>query len=136
MNANNEGGGEVPPDVIYKIILIGKERVGKTSITKQFVKGQFDEKEESSKVCSLYTKRIHIEDTDDTCAELQIWDTLGQEKFKSMGALFYKESHGAFIVFDLSNRQSFADLPSWVTTLTDVLGENVIIVLLGNCCDK
>lgn len=53
-----------------------------------------------------------------------------------MGALFYKESHGAFIVFDLSNRQSFLDLPSWVATLTDVLGENVIIVLLGNCCDK
>lgn len=103
----NDGGGEVQADVVYKIILIGRERVGKTSITKQFVKGQFDDKEESSKVCSLYTKRTLIEDSDDICADLQIWDTLGQERFKSMGALFYKESHGAFIVFDLSSRQSF-----------------------------
>ena len=53
-----------------------------------------------------------------------------------MGALFYQDSHGAFLVFDLANRKSFMDLQSWVDTLTDVLGENVIIVLLGNCCDK
>ena len=65
-----EEDGLESPDFVYKVILIGNARVGKTSITKQFVKGQFDEDQQSSVVCSVYNKRIAIEEADEIVAEL------------------------------------------------------------------
>ena len=66
---------------------------------------------------------------------MQIWDTLGQEKFKSLAPLFFKKSVGAFIVFDCTNKQSFDAIESWFVEITRNADSRIIIMLLGNKCD-
>ena len=94
------------PDFNYKIILVGHERVGKTSVTNRFVNDMFNEKEASSKTVQIQRKIVKIESTT-KWAQLHIWDTLGQEKFKALAPLFFRKAVGAFLVYDCSSRKSF-----------------------------
>jgi small GTP-binding protein len=68
-------------------------------------------------------------------AELHIWDTLGQEKFKSIAKIFFKGAIGAFLVFDVTNRKSFDDLEQWREKVIDSCGIHVTITVLGNKID-
>ena len=78
-----EGFDDKSPDYNYKLILVGTAEVGKTSITNRFIKNTFDENQQHSKQVEI---SYHIYDLPNTSesAELHIWDTLGQEKFKSI----------------------------------------------------
>ena len=69
-------------------------------------------------------------------ADLHIWDTLGQEKFRSIAKIFYKGSIGAFLVFDVGNRKSFEELQKWHDDVIDSCGVQVTIILLGNKTDE
>ena len=64
--------------------------------------------------------------------KLNIWDTLGQEKFKSNAKLFFRGAAGALLVFDLSNRTSFDSLDEWHQQITDSCGPGITVTLLGN----
>jgi small GTP-binding protein len=70
-----------------------------------------------------------------TAAEFQIWDTAGQEKFRSLGPLYYRSALGAVAVFDVSNRSSFESLGSWLTAFTAVASSDAGIVIAANKCD-
>ena len=75
-------------------------------------------------------------DRTDKWAQLHIWDTLGQEKFRSVAAIFYKKAVGAFLVFDTTNRKSFEAVEEWYQQVSsNVDGSRVIVMLLGNKCD-
>jgi small GTP-binding protein len=87
--------------------------VGKTSITNRFVDGLFSEKEAQTRQVQIMRKMIKIENTDNKWAQLHIWDTLGQEKFKAVAPLFYRKAVGAFLVYDCTNRQSFEAVEEW-----------------------
>jgi small GTP-binding protein len=92
--------------------LIGESRVGKTSIIKRFVEDSFDDREKQSREVQISRKMLKIDRTD-KWAQLHIWDTLGQEKFRSVAAIFYKKAVGAFLVFDTTNRKSFEAVEEW-----------------------
>ena len=115
--ANGENGGEQfngeCADFNYKLILIGNSQAGKTSITNKFVDDTFNEKEERSRNVQIQRKTIPIENSDNKWAQLHIWDTLGQEKFKSVAPLYYKKSVGAFLVYDITDRKSFEGMDEW-----------------------
>jgi small GTP-binding protein len=122
------------PDFNYKIILVGDARVGKTSITNRFFNDNFNPNEASSVTVQIQRKTVNIENTS-KWAELHVWDTLGQEKFKSLASLFFKKSVGAFLVYDCTNKMSFDHLESWYSEISNNVDTRVIIMLLGTKCD-
>ena len=69
-------------------------------------------------------------------ANIHIWDTLGQEKFKTIVRLFYRGTVGAVLVFDLNKRESFDALPEWHKTIIDSCDSSVVISLVGSRCDQ
>lgn len=124
------------PDFNYKLILIGQSRVGKTSITNRFVNDMFSEKEQQTRQVQIQRKLIKVEGTDNKWANLHIWDTLGQEKFKAVAPLFYRKAVGAFLVYDCTNRKSFEAVEEWYQQVSsNVDGSRVIVMLMGNKCD-
>lgn len=71
----------------------------------------------------------------DSVVQLHIWDTLGQEKFKSMAPIFFRRSVGAFLVYDVTNEESFVALKGWVEQLNNNADGKIVVMLLGNKCD-
>ena len=122
------------PDFNYKLILVGHERVGKTSITNRFVNDMFNEKEGISKTVQIQRKIVKIESTN-KWAQLHIWDTLGQEKFKALAPLFFRKAVGAFLVYDCTSKVSFDAVEEWFQQMVNNIDSRVIIMLLGNKCD-
>jgi small GTP-binding protein len=99
-------------DFNYKIILVGHQRVGKTSIINRFINDNFNDDEGESKTFQIQKKMMKIEKSD-KWAQLHIWDTLGQENYKSLSPLFFRKSIGAFLVFDCTSMESFREIDSW-----------------------
>lgn len=82
-------------------------------MTNKFVNDTFNEKEERSRNVQIQRKTIMVENSDSRWAQLHIWDTLGQEKFKALAPIFYRKSVGAFLVYDVTSRKSFEDVDEW-----------------------
>ncbi|NXA52671.1 RAB7B protein, partial [Nothocercus julius] len=121
--------------VDLKIIIIGALGVGKTSLLHQYVHKTFYEDYRTTLGASILTKVIAV---DNTPLKLQIWDTGGQERFRSMVSTFYKGSDGCMLAFDVTDRESFESLENW----RDDFLEKVIprepdfpMVVLGNKID-
>ena len=73
---------------------------------------------------------------EETYVKLQIWDTAGQESFRSITRSFYRDSRGVFLVFDITCRQSFDDIKTqWLKEVRDHTAANIIIYLVGNFAD-
>ena len=109
---SNQKEDEETPDYQWKIILVGNKCVGKTSICNRYVNDTFDPEYKTSTNVNFSRKNLQIANTDHS-AQLHIWDTLGQEKFKSLSPIFFKRSIGAFLVYDVTNKESFYALESW-----------------------
>ena len=113
--------------------MVGNGRVGKTSLTHRVVFDQFEEQAARTKVVNSYSKAVHIENTQ-KWAQVQIWDTLGQDRFKSVAPAYFRRAVGAFLVYDISNMESFRALEEWYEQIQNSQ-EKVIIMLLGNKLD-
>nr|RLV64097.1 hypothetical protein DV515_00017598 [Chloebia gouldiae]RLV64102.1 hypothetical protein DV515_00017596 [Chloebia gouldiae] len=96
--------------VDLKIIIIGALGVGKTSLLHQYVHKTFYEDYRTTLGASILTKVLAV---DSTPLKLQIWDTGGQERFRSMVSTFYKGSDGCMLAFDVTDRESFEALDNW-----------------------
>jgi Ras-related protein Rab-1A len=79
-----------------------------------------------------FTKEEKI---DDKIIRVKIWDTAGQEKFKSLTRNFYKNSQGVLICYDVTNRLSFQNIETWVNSVKDNSSSNIKMVLVGNKID-
>ena len=122
------------PDYTWKIILVGNKRVGKTSITNRYIKDSFEEEYKSSQVIEYQKKNMTIEGTE-KWAQMHIWDTLGQEKFKHLAPIFFRKSVGAFLVYDVTNRDSFLALDGWKEQLNNSTESKIVVMLVGNKVD-
>ena len=78
---------------------------------------------------------LHVEEVENSRIEMQIWDTAGQEKFRSLGPIYYRNSAAGIIVFDLTSNQSFDHLNSWYESFIGIAGTDVITALVGNKSD-
>jgi small GTP-binding protein len=120
-------------DVIHgRVVLIGDSAVGKTSLVNRLIEERFNIHEQSTVGANwqLYNATVT-----GTRVEFQIWDTAGQEKFRSLGPLYYRNALGAVAVFDVTSRVSFESLGSWIAAFTAVAGANTVVVLSANKCD-
>lgn len=116
---------------IFKIILIGSPGSGKSSILHRFIHGNFEEKYNCTLGVDFYMKTL---DLSENFVKLQIWDTAGMEKYKSLTTSYYRGSHAAFIIFDLTKRDTFDAVPRWLEAYNkNISGEqNRVIILVGN----
>ena len=119
-------------DILYKIVIIGDSGVGKSNILSRYVRDEFsmDTKatvgvEFGSKIISINNQQIKI----------QIWDTAGQEKYKSVSTIYYKGAKGALLVYDISRKETFNNLNRWINEIKNNSDENINILLIGNKCD-
>ena len=116
-----------------KIILIGDAGVGKTSISGRYITSSFKDVYQAT---LQVEKRMKIINEDDkTSIRLNIWDTAGQEKFRSITRQFYRDCQGAFIVFDLTKKSSFNELKTWINELKTHGNDDTVIIILGNKSD-
>ena len=91
-------------ELLFKIIIVGETCVGKANIISRYLKDEFKYDVMNTLWVELDTKYIKIKEKK---AKLQIWDTAGQERFHSIISSYFKGSHGAFIVYDITNETSF-----------------------------
>ncbi|MFX1590659.1 MAG: Rab family GTPase [Promethearchaeota archaeon] len=116
-----------------KVIIVGEPAVGKTSLVKKFVSGQFLKDYLSSIGTNIYTKKVKLEN--ETTVNLQLWDIAGQERWINMRRSYYSGARGVLIVGDLTRRNTFEQIEKfWVQDIKSFLSM-VPLVLLANKTD-
>ena len=118
-------------DIILKILLLGDTSVGKTSILKTYNGDKFEENsigtigvEYAYKIITYKNMKI----------KLQIWDTSGEEKFRSITNNFYRNADGLFLVYDLTREDTFENIRNWLRDIKEYNGD-LKIIILGNKLD-
>ncbi|VDM12144.1 unnamed protein product [Wuchereria bancrofti] len=86
------------------IVLLGEGAVGKTSLMLRYVENKFSPQHVSTLQASFLSKKLHV---DGQAVVLNIWDTAGQEKFHALGPIYYRDSHGALLIYDVTDTNSF-----------------------------
>jgi Ras-related protein Rab-18 len=121
-------------DYLFKILLIGDSGVGKSSILLRFTEDEFEEDFPCTIGVDFKTKMIDFYNKKKI--NLTIWDTAGQEKFRSLTSSYYRGTHGIILVYDVTNRASFLSLEHWLKEIdTYSTNSEVIILLIGNKID-
>ena len=117
---------------LFKFIIIGDSSVGKSCLLNQFVSKEFSPTNDATIGVELGTKLVTIGETK---IKLQIWDTAGQEQFKSITRQYYKGAITAFLVYDITSRESFDGLRKWVADAREFASEEMLLSVIGNKCD-
>ncbi|KAH0788109.1 small GTP-binding protein [Histomonas meleagridis] len=118
--------------VSYKFIIIGSSGVGKTAILKRLVEDIFIEESQSTIGVEFDSTILNI---DNRRVKLQIWDTAGQERFRSIAKAYYRNAVGVILVFDITDRESFDELTSWLNDIHSLCDPNAVVQLIGNKAD-
>ena len=117
-----------------KICLLGDVNVGKTSIASRFCKNSFNENYINTIGGAYQQQNIVL--NNGTKMKLHIWDTSGQDRFRSMTNLYYRDAQVAILTYDITNESTFASIDFWIQELKyKVENENMILCLVGNKCD-
>ena len=119
-------------DMMIKVVLIGDSGVGKTNIMSKFLKNQFMENSKAT-VGVEFGSKLFIHQ--DHKIKAQIWDTAGQEKYKAITGAYYKGSKGALVIYDITRKETFANLEKWVNDLKTAGDPKITIIIIGNKCD-
>ena len=124
-----------------KVVTLGDSTVGKSSIILRFIKGEFNEYQESTIGAAFLSNNVRIvTDNDDkkkVNVKLEIWDTAGQERYHSLAPMYYRGCKGALCVYDITRRESFERAQSWINELESNgrKSDSTGIVLVGNKID-
>eukprot|EP01132_Coremiostelium_polycephalum_P004191 gene4191-5246_t len=116
-----------------KVVLLGSTDVGKTAISVQYAQGIFPTRPLSTVGASFLAKNINI---DGNKIKFQIWDTAGQDRFRSLAPLYYRGASVAILVYDITVARTFEKVKDWVEELRANIHEDIIIVVCGNKIDK
>ena len=118
----------------FKVVLVGDSNVGKTSILQRYAKDTFRGDIEPTVGPQFMSRMVELEETG-TTMKLQIWDTAGQEKYRSVTPIYYRDAAAAVCVFDVTSKQSLDDAGKWVEDLRQYAPPHIILGLAGNKCD-
>lgn len=117
---------------LMKFILIGNSGVGKSCMLFQFIEDKFKNGIEPTIGIEFGTK---IMDIKDKIVRLQIWDSAGQENYRSITRSYYRNTICAFLVYDTTSRKSFEDIKIWLEEAKTYGNSSMYFVLIGNKCD-
>ena len=116
----------------YKIIFLGDQAVGKSSILNRFYQDKFEPDYQATIGLDFHSKNTEI---NGTSVRLLLYDTAGQEKFKSLIPMYIRDANIILIVYDISIKESFAHTDYWVNETKELKREDAIFVLIGNKTD-
>ena len=117
-------------DPIVKIILVGESGVGKTALFTAFSENTFANTHIATIGVDFCMKRISLEDG--SLVKLQIWDSAGMERFRALTAAYFRGADVICLLYDITNRESFAKLTNWVHTIRTTTTEEFLFVVIGN----
>ena len=119
-------------DLTIKIVLVGESSVGKTNLLLRYSENRFDQ--ESKATIGMDFVSVNRTSMGQK-VKAQFWDTAGQEKYKALSASYYKITNGVILVYDVSRRESFNRVVSWLNDLTMNAPRGVQKMLIGNKID-
>lgn len=116
----------------FKLVFLGEQSVGKTSLITRFMYDSFDNTYQATIGIDFLSKTMYLEDR---TVRLQLWDTAGQERFRSLIPSYIRDSTVAVVVYDITNANSFHQTSKWIDDVRTERGSDVIIMLVGNKTD-
>ena len=116
----------------YKLILLGDQGVGKSCILNRFLNDTFIEDYQATIGLDFQSKNVQIENQN---IHLLLYDTAGQEKFRSLIPMYTRDANIILLVYDISNKDTFNHLPDWIRDLTNVNINEIIFVIVANKID-
>ena len=116
----------------YKLIFLGDQGTGKSSILNRFVDDKFIPTYQATIGLDFQSKNVKIDNQD---VHLLLYDTAGQEKFRSLIPMYTRDANIIILVYDITRKESFNHIPDWINGLTNVNFDNVIFALVGNKID-
>ena len=119
-------------EVMFKVVLVGDSSVGKTNIMSKYLKNEFHEDSKATVGVEFGSKQFTVEGHQ---VKAQICDTAGQERYKAITSAYYKGAKGAFVVYDITRKQSFDSVDRWINDLRAAADKNLTIIIIGNKCD-
>jgi len=122
---------EQEAQIVLKLLLLGDSSVGKTSILLKYISNKFDESSISTVGVDYMDKII---DYNKFKIKLQIWDTSGEEKFRTITKNFYRNADGLLVVFDLTKKESYDHIRSWINEAKEN-NDKLKTILIGNKLD-
>jgi len=117
---------------LFKYIIIGDTGAGKSCLLLQFTDKRFQPVHDLTIGVEFGARMVQI---DDRQIKLQIWDTAGQESFRSITRSYYRGAAGALLVYDITRRETFNHLTRWLEEARQNGNQNMTIMLIGNKCD-
>ena len=118
----------------FKVVLVGESGVGKTSMITQFIDQIFQEDQQSTTGGTFSTKDVICDGS--KILRFEIWDTAGQEKYRSLTTMFYKDANAAVMVYDVTRAESFEELKNyWAKQIKENSPINIILVIAANKSD-
>ena len=123
------GNPETPK---YKLIFLGDQSVGKSCILNRFLNDTFIEDYQATIGLDFQSKSVQIDNQD---INLLLYDTAGQEKFRSLIPMYTRDANIILLVYDISNRESFNHLSDWLKDLTNINFDEVILAIVANKID-
>ncbi|XP_056131898.1 ras-related protein Rab-21 [Lampris incognitus] len=130
--ASGATGGNNNKTYSFKVVLLGEGCVGKTSLVLRYCENKFNDKHITTLQASFLTKKLNITGKR---VNLAIWDTAGQERFHALGPIYYRDSNGAILVYDITDEDSFQKVKNWVKELRKMLGNEICLCIVGNKID-
>ena len=117
-----------------KVVLLGDQSVGKSSIYQRYVRNIFTGQHVATVGGAYLQQKVVL--NNGVSIKLHLWDTGGQERFRAMTNLYYRDANAAILTYDITNEQSFTSLDFWLKELKyKIDNEGMIICLAGNKCD-
>ena len=120
-------------DLVFKILLLGDSEVGKSCFLMRYSENVFIENYITTIGLDYKLKTVKL-DTGKTI-KVQLWDTAGQDKYRTIAKNYYKGSHGILLLYDITKKSSFDNIREWVRDIKEEVSEKAIIFLIGNKID-
>ena len=120
-------------EFLYKILLLGDSSVGKTCFLMRYADNTFQEIHMSTIGLDYKFKDVTLDN--EKTVKVQIWDTAGQDRFRSITRNYYKGAHGIIVIYDVTNRKTFENVKNWIKQIKEEVSTKVSINLVGNKID-
>ena len=117
---------------LFKYIIVGDPSVGKSNLLMKFAHNKFTDEYQATIGVEFGAKNIEF---DNQIYRIQIWDTAGQENFRSITRAYYKNSVCAMVVYDITSPDSFQHVQNWIEDIHNQSPKTVLIILVGNKID-
>ena len=123
-------------ELTVKVVLLGESGVGKTSIISRFIDNSFEKNKKSTTGADYTGKTMYFDEYGGKKIKFEIWDTAGQEIYRSLTKIFYKDAKIAVLVYDITKRETFEELKKyWYNQIKESATPDIIIAIAANKCD-